>query len=184
MLLKLRDYADAFAAYQAYLAAGAQGANRREALKIVHTRRAARSTFLEIEIENGPGTIYLDSKTHGALCSAAPSCKKAMLPGTYKVIAERSGYERWTGRVTVENGKITKTSVTFSEKPSLVTVRAPHQRWRRQPVMCGPRGGVVGPAELERNKPLRSAVRRPPSECRREPGCRLRRWGFAKSARC
>src|SRR5215510_14382105 len=36
VLLELRDYAGALAAYQAYLDAGARGANRREAQKIVH----------------------------------------------------------------------------------------------------------------------------------------------------
>ena len=38
-----------------------------------------------------------------------------MLPGDYKVIAERPGFERWTGRVTVENGKTAKLGVTLAE---------------------------------------------------------------------
>jgi hypothetical protein len=46
-----------------------------------------------------------------------------MLPGDYKVIAERAGFERWTGRVTIENGKTATLAVTLVEKPSLLTVR-------------------------------------------------------------
>jgi hypothetical protein len=46
-----------------------------------------------------------------------------MLPGDYKVIAERSGFELWIGRVTIENGKATALAVTLVDKPSLLTVR-------------------------------------------------------------
>jgi len=123
VLLKMRDYTGALAAYQAYLDAGASGANRREAQKIVNNLRAVKSTFVEIAIANGPATVYLDSKTQGAFCTAAPSCKKPLLPGEYKVIAERPGFERWTRRVSIENGKTAKVAITLGEKPSLLTVR-------------------------------------------------------------
>jgi hypothetical protein len=123
VLLKLRDYPGALATYQAYLDAGATGANRREAQKIVNNLRATQSTFLDITLANGPAAIYLDSKTQGLLCTAAPSCNKAMLPGDYKVIAERPGFDRWTGRVTIERGKTAKLALTLVEKPSLLTVR-------------------------------------------------------------
>src|ERR1043165_1987637 len=102
VLLKLRDYAGALAAYHTFLAAGAKGADRREAQKIVDSLRAVKSTFLEITA-NGPAAIYLDSRSQGVFCTAAPSCNKPVLPGDYRVIAERDGFERWTGRVTVEN---------------------------------------------------------------------------------
>jgi hypothetical protein len=124
VLLKVRDYAGALAAYQAYLEAGATGANRREAQKIVNNLRAAQSTSLVVTVANGPATIYVDSKAQGVLCIAAPSCSKAMLPGDYKVIAERSGFELWTSRVTIEHGKAATLAVALVDKPSLLTVRA------------------------------------------------------------
>jgi hypothetical protein len=123
VLLKLRDYTAALAAYQAYLDAGATGANRREAQKIVNNLGAVKSTFLAVTLANGPAAIYLDSKTQGVFCTAAPACNQAMLPGRYKVLAERAGFERWTGLVTIESGKTATLAITLVEKPSLLTVR-------------------------------------------------------------
>jgi tetratricopeptide (TPR) repeat protein len=123
VLLTLRDYLGALAAYQAYVDAGAKGASRRAALKIINDLEAAKSTFLEVTLGNGTAPIYLDSKTQGVFCTAAPSCHKAMLPGDNKVIAERPGFERWTGNVTIVKGQTTKLAVTLVEKPSLLTVR-------------------------------------------------------------
>jgi hypothetical protein len=45
------------------------------------------------------------------------------LPGEYKVIIERSGFDRWTGRITIERNKTAKLTVTLIEKPSSLTVR-------------------------------------------------------------
>jgi hypothetical protein len=123
VLLKLRDYTGALAAYQAYVAAGPTGVRLREAQKIVNNLGAVQSTFLDVTLANGPAAIYLDSKTQGVFCTAAPSCNKPILPGDYKVIAERTGFERWTGRVTIEIGNTAKVAVTLVEKPSLLTVR-------------------------------------------------------------
>jgi hypothetical protein len=121
VLLKLRDYEKALAAYQTFLAAGAKGADRREAQKIVDSLRAVQSTFLEITA-NGPAAVYLDSRSQGVFCTAAPSCNKRVLPGDYRVIAERDGFERWTGRVTVENDRTAKLAIALVEKPSQLTV--------------------------------------------------------------
>lgn len=82
-----------------------------------------QSTFLDVTVANGPARVYLDSTTHRPVCAAAPPCKKAVLPGQYKVIAEQSGFERWTGQVTVANGETAKLTVALIEKPSLLTVR-------------------------------------------------------------
>jgi hypothetical protein len=123
VLLSLYDYAGAFATYQAYLDAGARGANRREAQRILDNLRAVQSTFLDVTVANGPARVYLDSTTHRPVCATAPPCNKAVLPGRYKVIAERSGFERWTGMVTVVNGEIARLTVRLVEKPSLLTVR-------------------------------------------------------------
>jgi hypothetical protein len=124
VLLKLRDYTAALAAYRAYLDAGATGANRRDAEKIVDSLRAVESTFLDIALASGSAIIYLNSKTQGAFCSAAPSCHKALLPGVYKVIAESPGFERWTASVTVDTGKTSQVAIALVEQPSLVTVHA------------------------------------------------------------
>lgn len=123
VLLTLRDYPGALAAYQAYVDAGAKGASRRAALKIIDDLGAVKSTFLDITLASGPVPIYLDSKTQGVFCTAAPSCHKAMLPGDYKVIAERPGFERWTGRVTIVKGQTANLTIRLVEKPSLFTVR-------------------------------------------------------------
>jgi len=123
VLLKQHDYPGALTAYQAYLDAGVKGASRRAAEKIINDLEAVKTTFLDITLANGPAPIYLDSKTQGVFCTAAPSCNKAVLPGPYRVIAERAGFERWTGSVTVERGKTAKLAATLTEKPSLVTVR-------------------------------------------------------------
>ena len=123
VLVKLRDYIGALAAYQAYLDAGVQGGKRRAVMKSMTDLEAVRSTFLEITLAGGSAPIYVDSKTQGVLCTAAPSCNKAMLPGLYKVIVEKAGFERWAGSVTVARGQTAKLAITLVEKPSLLTVR-------------------------------------------------------------
>src|ERR1043165_5281197 len=105
VLLKLREYSGAIAAYEAYLAAGASGRNRLEAQKIVRALSAALSTFLEVTAASGPVTVFLDTKTQGVFCTATPSCRRSAMPGDYKVIAARPGFERWTGRVTGEKDR-------------------------------------------------------------------------------
>jgi hypothetical protein len=120
LLLKTRDYAGAVAAYQAYLDAGAAGAGRREALKIVNSLRAVRSTFIDLTA-NTDATIYLDTKTAGAFCTAP--CKKALLPGDYKLIAERAGFDRHVSRIAIPDGKITPIKIDLVEKPSPITFK-------------------------------------------------------------
>ncbi len=44
----------------------------------------SRTTFLEVQVANGPADIYLNFKARGVACRAEPSCKKALLPGSYK----------------------------------------------------------------------------------------------------
>lgn len=123
VLVSLRDYPGALAAYQAYVDAGVKGAPLTEALKSIRALEPVKSTFLEVTLSSGSAPIYLDSKTYGVFCTAAPSCNKAWLPGVYRVIVERPGFARWTGRVTIDLGKITPLAVTLVEEPSLLTVR-------------------------------------------------------------
>lgn len=123
LLLGLRDYSGALAAYQAYLAAGPVGANRRDAQKVVESLLAVKSTFLDITLASGAAAIYLDSRTQGVFCTAAPTCSQPILPGDYKVIVERPGFERWTGPISVPGGTTTRLAIALVEKPSLVSVR-------------------------------------------------------------
>ncbi|HEX3763417.1 MAG TPA: PEGA domain-containing protein [Kofleriaceae bacterium] len=123
VLLKLRDYAGAIVAYEAYLAAGATGENRRVAIKIIESLRSVESTFVDVTVDHGPAVVYLDSKTEGVFCTAAPTCHRPVLPGDYKVIVERDGFERWTGRVVTRDGQTAKLTAALAERSSLLTVR-------------------------------------------------------------
>lgn len=123
VLLKLRDYAAALAAYQAYLDAGATGASRREAQRIVRSLGAVTSTFVDIAIANGPATVYLDSKSLGVFCTAAPACRRAILPGRYTLIAERRGFERSSTTLSVENGRTAAVTIALVESPSSLSLR-------------------------------------------------------------
>jgi hypothetical protein len=124
ILLEVRDYLGALAAYKAYIAAGVTGAKLRQAQKIVLSLEDVKTTAIDIVLSNGPAAIYLDSKSLGVFCTAAPSCNKASLPGEYTVIAERSGFERWTRRVTIGRGTTAKVPVVLVEKPSQLTIHA------------------------------------------------------------
>ncbi len=117
LMLKTRDYTGALAAYQAYLDAGATGAGKREALKIVNSLRAVKSTFVDLTA-NTDAVIYLDTKTTGAFCTAP--CKKALLPGDYKLIAERNGFDRHVSRISIPDGKTTPIAIALQEKPSRI----------------------------------------------------------------
>jgi hypothetical protein len=122
VLLKMRDWEGALAAYQTFLDAGAKGGNRREVVKIMADLAAVRTTSLEIRVDNGPANVYLDSRLYGVFCVAAPTCKKGVLPGDYKVILERDGFERTYVAVSAPangNAPVVKTLV---EKPSALAI--------------------------------------------------------------
>jgi len=124
VLFDLRDYLGALAAYQACLEAGVTGRKLRDANDAIARLEPAKTTSLDVQVANGPATIYLDSKTQGVFCTAAPSCTKPALPRKdWTVIAERPGFERWTRQITIVQGKPTPVAITLVEKPSLLTVR-------------------------------------------------------------
>lgn len=123
VLLDMSDYAGALAAFQAFVAISPPDARWAEAKKSIQMLSATETTFLEVTVANGPADIYLDLRAKGVFCRAAPSCKKALPPRQYKLIAERPGFERWTGRATVAVGKVTGAAITLVEKPSVLTVR-------------------------------------------------------------
>ena len=130
-LFELRDYAAALPAYQAYLATGITGDFRREAREKIKILTRAQDTFLEIITTAGAAGdvapaagVQVSLKTEGLFCVAEPTCKRQAFPRVYKVEAERAGFERWTGSVTVEAGKTTTLEIKLTELPSQLTVVA------------------------------------------------------------
>jgi hypothetical protein len=124
ILLAQPDYSGALTTYQAVIDAGATGKLLRKAQIIVASLEPVKTTFLDITLANGPATIYVGAKSNGVFCTASPTCEKRMLPGGYKVIADRPGFAPWTGRVTVVKGEKANVAITLVEKPSQLTVRA------------------------------------------------------------
>ena len=80
VLLRMGD-PGALDAYQALLDAGVTGSERVAAKQIVDFLKPRVTTFLEIALANGPADVYVDRRTRGVFCRAAPSCKKALAPG-------------------------------------------------------------------------------------------------------
>ncbi len=146
-LLLLRDYEGALAAYKAFLSAGASGGNRREVLKIVANLDVVSTTSLEVEAKPGPAQVYLDSRTLGLLCEAAPTCSRPILPGRYKVIVERPGYLRATKQLQIEAGTRANVVLTLTEKPSSLTVTT------SVPAEVSIDGQPVGPSPVTRELP-------------------------------
>jgi hypothetical protein len=127
VLIDLHELEAARAAYQGVLDGGAQGALRRHAENQIRKVTPALSTFLELTATNGPATVYLKAKSNGVYCTASPACRKAEFPGQYKLIAERPGFERWTGQVDLKKGTTTKVAITLVELPSELTVHVVQQ---------------------------------------------------------
>lgn len=127
-LFELRDYEAALAAYEAFLAAGPKGANKRAAQRIVANLEAARTTTLDLTItgatEDDPATVYLDTKSLGVFCVAAPRCTRGMLPDDYKLIVERPGFKKMTEKVTVKAGQTLALERGLLEDPSALRVTA------------------------------------------------------------
>ncbi|HUQ04725.1 MAG TPA: PEGA domain-containing protein [Kofleriaceae bacterium] len=125
-LLEMRDFEGALAAYETFLAAGPKGANRRTALRIIANLQSVRTTKLALTIKGAASddaaNVYLDTKTLGVFCTAAPACEKGMLPGEYKLIVERPGHKKLTERVTVELGQTLTLERAMLEEPSPLAV--------------------------------------------------------------
>lgn len=125
-LLEMRDFEGALAAYESIVAAGAKGANKRTAERIIGNLQAVRTTKLALAIQGAtaddPATVYLDTKTLGVFCTAAPACERGMLPGDYKIIVERPGHKKLTERVTIELGQTLAFERALVEEPSPLSV--------------------------------------------------------------
>jgi hypothetical protein len=123
VLLKRGDYADAAAAYRVYLAAGATARGKRDVSKILDSLDQVASTFVVVVVENGPAEIRLDTRTGKPFCTAAPECRKGVMPGDHLVVIDREGFVRVTRRVVVEAGASEKVAVTLAPRPSPLTVK-------------------------------------------------------------
>ena len=123
LLMATQDLTGALAAYRAYLAAGATGAKKRQAEELVKELLPVTNTSLQVTVTNGPAQVFIPSLGKGVFCQAAPACPPApVLPRSYQVAAERSGFQRWTGRVTVPNGEKATLTITLTELPSALAV--------------------------------------------------------------
>ena len=122
VLLQKRDFEGALEAFERFLEANPRGANRRKARKIIRDLEAVKTTFVEVIVEPGPATIYVDSKLLGVFCKTEPSCKKGMLPGSYELIIESPGFEPTSADISVELGKTATVKKRLAEKPSKLTV--------------------------------------------------------------
>ncbi|MCG8417426.1 MAG: PEGA domain-containing protein [Proteobacteria bacterium] len=122
VLLEKLDYEGALAAYEAFLAAGPRGANRRKARKIVANLQIARTTFLTVRVENGPANVYLNRKQYGVWCRAAPECTRGIVPRGFRVHVERDGFVTEIERVTISAAKTHELVVTLKEKPSRLDI--------------------------------------------------------------
>jgi hypothetical protein len=122
LLLELRDFEGALAAWEAFLEAGPRGGNLRKAQRIIRDLAVVRTTALEVTVEEGPAEIYLDSKTLGLYCTADPTCRKGMLPGRYRLFIEREGFEPRIERIEVRLGQTTTIERALVERPSEVSI--------------------------------------------------------------
>lgn len=123
VLIKLPDYLGALEAYEADVAAGAVGSNLRNARLAIASLAPVRTTFLDITASNGPAVIHLESRTQRVFCTAEPTCHQGWLPGAYKVLADRPGFQPWSGQVKLVAGKTATLAITLIEKPSALTIR-------------------------------------------------------------
>jgi hypothetical protein len=122
VMLQKRDFEGALAAYERFLEANPRGANRRKAAKIVRDLQAVKRTFVHLKVDEGPATVYIDSKTLGVFCVADPECKKGMLPGSYELIIERDGFVPERVDLQVELNKTARLEKALVAKPSILTV--------------------------------------------------------------
>jgi hypothetical protein len=122
ILLEKRDYEGAITAYEAFLEAKPRGANKRKAQKIVRNLEIVRQTFIEVLLDRGPASVFVDSESLGELCVANPTCKKGFVPGTYRIIVKREGFETVREKVVLRRGKTAGFKGALVEKPSELSV--------------------------------------------------------------
>ncbi|MCG8418825.1 MAG: PEGA domain-containing protein [Proteobacteria bacterium] len=125
ILYTIHDYTGALAALQTFLDNARprpSPGDVREARRIIRSLRRANSTFLTIEVINGPASVYFDDRALGAICQDKQICKKSVLPRrTYWVLVERQGFRPYSKRVSIRSKK-TAISVELEQLPSRATI--------------------------------------------------------------
>jgi hypothetical protein len=121
LLLDVRDWGASLETYDAYLKTNPRGAGRRTAEKIVAQLSPVRNTKLELTVAGG-ATVYLDSKSIGVFCLAAPSCVRNVLPGDHRLILEKDGHEKLTVPVVFEMNKTLSLQPTLTALSSTLTL--------------------------------------------------------------
>lgn len=128
VLLDARDWGAALTAYEAYIKVAPAGANKRSAQQIVKNLEPVRSTAFALTVTTAtaeaPANVYLDSKSLGVFCVAAPTCTKNVLPGAHRLIIDTEGFEKDSSQVTFELGKTLTIERTPAHKPSAVTIES------------------------------------------------------------
>jgi hypothetical protein len=123
VLLRMNDEPRALEAYKVLDNVLSPGAPKREVQKIIANLTIKLTTFVEVTVTNGPAKVQIGPPRKGAVCREASSCKQTVAPGNHNVTVERQGFDRWTGRVSVANGKTEPLTVTLTESSSKLTVR-------------------------------------------------------------
>ena len=120
VLVRLRDYEGATAAFKAFLDTGVSGPTREAVLRTLKSLEQILATLLEVQV-SPPGTTAIIIKDK-PFCTAAPTCKKALTAGEYTVTAQREGFAPWTGPVTIVLTQSTRLEIKLTENPSQLTV--------------------------------------------------------------
>ena len=119
--LDSRDWSGALEAYEQYLAVAPRGAQKRAVEKMVASLAPVRTSKFELTVPDG-ATAYLDSKSLGVFCQAAPTCSKNVLPGEHRLILEQEGFDKLVVAVAFETGKTVRLNKALRSKPSKLTL--------------------------------------------------------------
>lgn len=119
--LDSRDWGGALEAYEQYLAVAPRGAQKRAVEKMVASLAPVRTSKFELTVADG-ATAYLDSKSLGVFCQAAPTCSKNVLPGEHRLILEQEGFDKLVVPVAFETGKTVRLTKALRAKPSKLTL--------------------------------------------------------------
>ena len=121
--LRRRDFAGALESFEALLAAGPRGANRRKVRRIIRELRHVRSTAVEIQLDV-PADVYLDDTVFGKACSGVAACRLPVLPDAYTVLIDKPGFEAVRASVQVRRNRTVVLERELDELPSAVVVAA------------------------------------------------------------
>ena len=106
--------------YEHYLQAGPDPANVPQVEGALQKLRAARPGVIETHCRPAAG-VTVGSFPAGR----CPGRLEGVPPGSYSVIVEAPGHQRWTGQVVVEPGAVARLDVVLQPEPKAATTPAP-----------------------------------------------------------